>query len=143
MFTSNYGAGIYRLGNNLAGQYKRGVGMAIQIGVGNFSGAIAANIYRSRDSPRYKLGRTYYPPFRILVTLYIDSSCCSDGLELMFVAIGFVTTPIVILLYKRINKKREAEMREIEESGETLRDRYTVQQLRDLGDRAPDFRYTL
>ncbi|KAF9044938.1 MFS general substrate transporter [Panaeolus papilionaceus] len=110
------------LGNNLAGQYKRGVGMAIQIGVGNFSGAIAANIYRSRDSPRYKLGH---------------------GLELMFVAIGFVTTPIVILLYKRINKKREAEMREIEESGETLRDRYTVQQLRDLGDRAPDFRYTL
>ncbi|PPQ68016.1 hypothetical protein CVT24_002925 [Panaeolus cyanescens] len=110
------------LGNNLAGQYKRGVGMAIQIGVGNFSGAIAANIYRSIDSPRYKLGH---------------------GLELMFVGIGFVTTPIIILLYMRINKKREAEMRAIEASGETLRDRYTAQQLRDMGDRAPDFRYTL
>ena len=49
---------LHRLGNNLAGQYKRGTGMAIHIGIGNFSGAIAANIYRSRDSPRFLLGRT-------------------------------------------------------------------------------------
>ena len=48
---------IYRLGNNLAGQYKRGIGMALHIGIGNFSGAIAANIYRERDSPRFRLGR--------------------------------------------------------------------------------------
>lgn len=27
-----------RLGNNLAGQYKRGVGMALHIGIGNFAG---------------------------------------------------------------------------------------------------------
>lgn len=46
-----------RFGNNLAGQYKRAVGMAFHIGFGNFSGAIAANIYRSRDSPRYIIGR--------------------------------------------------------------------------------------
>lgn len=49
---------ICRLGNNLAGQYKRGIGMALHIGIGNFSGAIAANIYRERDSPRFRLGRT-------------------------------------------------------------------------------------
>lgn len=47
-----------RLGNNLSGQYKRGVGMALHIGIGNFSGAIASNIYRSQDAPRYILGRT-------------------------------------------------------------------------------------
>lgn len=29
---------IRRLGNNLAGQYKRGVGMALHIGIGNFAG---------------------------------------------------------------------------------------------------------
>lgn len=46
-----------RLGNNLAGHYKRGVGMAIQIGIGNFSGVIASNIYRSQDAPHYVLGR--------------------------------------------------------------------------------------
>jgi hypothetical protein len=46
-----------RLGNNLSGQYKRGVGMALHIGIGNFSAAIASNIYRTRDGPRYVLGR--------------------------------------------------------------------------------------
>ena len=46
-----------RLGNNLSGQYKRGVGMAMQIGIGNFAGAIASNIYRTRDKPRFILGR--------------------------------------------------------------------------------------
>ena len=48
---------LNRLGNNLAGQYKRAVGMAIHIGIGNFGGAIAANMYREQDSPRYILGR--------------------------------------------------------------------------------------
>lgn len=48
---------FHRLGNNLAGQYKRGIGMAVQIGIGNFSGAIASNIFRSQDAPRYILGR--------------------------------------------------------------------------------------
>ena len=57
MYTEMYTENIDRLGNNLSGQYKRGVGMAIHIGIGNFSGAFAANIYRSRDAPRYILGR--------------------------------------------------------------------------------------
>jgi len=48
-----------RLGNNLAGQYKRGVGMALHIGIGNFSGAIASNIFRTKDAPRYVLGRKW------------------------------------------------------------------------------------
>ena len=46
-----------RLGGNLSGQYKRGIGMAIHIGIGNFSGAIASNIYRTQDKPRFALGR--------------------------------------------------------------------------------------
>ena len=45
------------LGNNVAGQYKRGVAMALHIGIGNFSGAIASNIFRTQDAPRYVLGR--------------------------------------------------------------------------------------
>jgi len=119
-FCSSSSDTLYRLGNNLAGQYKRGVGMALQIGIGNFSGAIAANIYRSRDSPRFILGHS---------------------LELMFVGLGFVAVPIAILAYTRINAKRDEMERQRLESGE--KNRYTDQQIREMGDRAPDFRYTL
>ena len=49
----------FRLGNNLSGQYKRGVGMALHIGVGNFAGAFASNIFRTTDAPRYILGREF------------------------------------------------------------------------------------
>ncbi|KAJ8596851.1 MFS general substrate transporter [Rhizopogon salebrosus TDB-379] len=108
------------LGNNLSGQYKRGVGMALHIGIGNFSGAIAANIYRSEDSPRFLLGH---------------------GVELMFVGIGFIFLPIVVFLYKRINAQRDATERLALEKGEKVQ--YSDQELRELGDRAPDFRYAL
>ncbi|KAF8816104.1 MFS general substrate transporter [Phlegmacium glaucopus] len=107
------------LGNNLAGQYKRGIGMAIHIGIGNFSGAIASNIYRTQDAPRYRLGH---------------------GIELMFVGIGFITVPIAIISYININRKRDEMQREALAKGEK---NYTSQQLREMGDRAPDFRYTL
>ena len=45
----------------MAGQYKRGVAMAAHIGIGNFAGAIASNIFRTQDAPRYVLGRTPIP----------------------------------------------------------------------------------
>lgn len=108
------------LGNNLSGQYKRGVGMPLQMCIGNFSGAVAAVIYRSQDSPRFILGH---------------------GLELMFVGIGFIFLPIVVLIYKRINAQRDAAERLATERGEKMQ--YSEQELRELGDRAPDFRYTL
>jgi len=107
------------LGNNLAGQYKRGVGMALHIGIGNFSGAIASNIYRTQDAPRFLLGH---------------------GLEFMFIGIGLITTPIIVLLYRHINAKRDREVAEGKESGVS---KYTPEELRELGDRAPDFRYIL
>jgi len=106
------------LGNNLSGQYKRGIGMAMHIGIGNFSGAIASNIFRTQDAPRYILGH---------------------GIELMFVGIGFITLPIIVITYRRINAKRDRIAAGLE-PGKT-QDDYTVQELRDLGDRAPDFRY--
>ncbi|KAF7797995.1 hypothetical protein EIP86_009203 [Pleurotus ostreatoroseus] len=106
------------LGNNLSGQYKRGVGMALHIGIGNFAGAIASNIYRTQDAPRYILGH---------------------GLELMFVGIGFVTLPMAVFLYIRINASRDRLVREMKEKGIKL----SAEEIRELGDRAPDFRYTL
>ncbi|TFK86776.1 MFS general substrate transporter [Polyporus arcularius HHB13444] len=106
------------LGNNLAGHYKRGVGMALHIGIGNFGGAIASNIYRTQDAPRYILGH---------------------AIELMFVGIGFIVLPITVLAYKRINARREVLEKEADEKGTKL----TPEEIRRLGDRAPDFRYTL
>ncbi|KAK0201075.1 MFS general substrate transporter [Desarmillaria ectypa] len=102
------------LGNNLAGQYKRGVGMATQIGIGNFAGAIASNIYRTQDSPRFILGH---------------------ALELMFVGIGLVCVPVAAITYTRINANREKEM----QKGMN----YSREELKKMGDRAPDFRYMM
>ncbi|KAH0825877.1 hypothetical protein J3R83DRAFT_7747, partial [Lanmaoa asiatica] len=75
-----------RLGNNLADRYKRAIGMAFHIGFGNFSGAIAANVYRSQDSPGFILGH---------------------ALELMFVCIGLIVVPIFVISYGRINHERD------------------------------------
>ncbi|KAF8486591.1 MFS general substrate transporter [Gautieria morchelliformis] len=116
------------LGNNLSGQYKRGVGMAIHIGIGNFSGAISSNVFRTVDSPRFILGH---------------------GIELMFIGIGLICTPLVVLLYARINKQRDAYEASLSADSEKAVEGskgkygYTPQELRELGDRAPDFRYVL
>jgi hypothetical protein len=59
----------------------------------------------------------------------------------MFVGIGFIFVPIVMFIYKRINAQRDTVERLATERGEKMQ--YSVQELRELGDRAPDFRYTL
>ena len=64
---------------------------------------------------------------------------CLDGIELMFVGIGFIVLPITVFTYKRINAQRDAAARDANERGI----KYTPQELRRLGDRSPDFRYTL
>ena len=62
-----------------------------------------------------------------------------DGLELMFVGIGFITLPIAVFAYTRINAKRDRLVKEMAEKGIKL----SAEEVRELGDRAPDFRYTL
>lgn len=57
----------------------------------------------------------------------------------MFVGIGFVTVPTAMLIYMRINKMRDEKEAEMKEKGIKLSD----DEIRRLGDRAPDFRYTL
>ncbi|KAJ8517655.1 hypothetical protein ONZ45_g5173 [Pleurotus djamor] len=112
--------GVAWLGNNLSGHYKRGVGMALQIGIGNFSIAMAANMYRSQDSPRFIVGH---------------------AVELMFVGIGFFAVTSIVVAYRRINARRDWEAQITLEGSDKAR--YTVDELRRLGDRAPEFRYTL
>lgn len=111
--------------------------MALHIGIGNFGGAIASNIYRSQDSPRFILGRTSS-----------HSGCCyciyfltliSDALEFIFVGIGLICVPIAVLTYIKINNKRDKKMQEALECGEKL----SPEDIRKLGDSSPDFRYVL
>ncbi|KAL7919559.1 major facilitator superfamily domain-containing protein [Trichoderma austrokoningii] len=100
--------------NNLSGSYKRSVGMAIQIGVGNLGGAMASNFYRQADAPRYALGH---------------------ALELAFISMGIVASVILIVSYHTINKKRDKKLA----NGEAAH--YTPEELSEMGDRAVTFRY--
>ncbi|KAI5459562.1 major facilitator superfamily domain-containing protein [Mariannaea sp. PMI_226] len=49
--------------NNIGGAMKRGVGIAMQVGFGNFGGTIAAYLFLVKDSPRY------FPGFGTLLGL--------------------------------------------------------------------------
>ncbi|RDX52238.1 MFS general substrate transporter [Lentinus brumalis] len=115
---SGYPAITAWLPNNLAGHYKRGVGIAMQLGFSSFGGIIASNIYRTQDAPRYILGH---------------------ALEMGFMAIALLLVPLTVVCYMRINRQRETICGE-----EVEKDiRWAPEELRRLGDRAPDFRYTL
>ncbi|KAF8625353.1 hypothetical protein AX15_005429 [Amanita polypyramis BW_CC] len=106
------------LGNNMSGQYKRGIGLALQVGFGNFSGTFASNIYRNKDAPRYILG---------------------NAISLMFTGIGLLLVPILVFTYKRINRKRDIMLQTLAERGEKL----NPEEIKRLGDRAPTFRYVI
>ncbi|KAK2026761.1 major facilitator superfamily transporter [Colletotrichum zoysiae] len=102
------------LSNNLSGSYKRSVGMAIQIGIGNLGGAMASNFYRQKDAPHYVLGH---------------------ALMLGFIGLGIVAALILIVSYVRVNNARDRRMAEGEH------ERYTAEELADQGDKAVTFRY--
>ena len=64
----------------------------------------------------------------------------TDGIELGLVGMGLIVLPIIVTTYKRVNVRREAIMKEAGESGGL---KYTDDELRKMGDKAPDFRYGL
>lgn len=78
------------------------------------SGPMGSNFYREEDAPQFILGHC---------------------LELMIVSCGIITTLTLRFCYKRINRKRERIMA----AGIDLTD----EELSDMGDRAPTFRYFL
>jgi len=59
----------------------------------------------------------------------------------MFIGIGLIVIPLLVFSYIRINRKRDASEKAALESGGPAT--YTVRELQMMGDRAPDFRYTL
>ncbi|KAF8838719.1 MFS general substrate transporter [Paxillus ammoniavirescens] len=110
------------LANNLEGRYKRSVGMALQIAVGNLGGAVASNIFRTQDAPRYVLGH---------------------GLEIMFLGMGLVALPVIVLVYKQINAQRDLAALEGEEQYKAQEGGEGPREVEFIGDRDPSFRYTV
>ncbi len=104
------------MANNLAGDYKRAVGMALHIGLGNFGGTFGSNFYRTQDGPHYTLGH---------------------GIAIGFIGLGLVATFVLIVIYTMINKKREKDILEGKYK------HYTAKQLAEMGDKNPYFRYRI
>lgn len=121
--------------NNIVGHYKRAVAIALQCAFGNFGGIIVSNVYRVRDAPEYRFGRELFFPIRR--SLYLPDD--ADAMALLFIGLGLVVTPLTAYVYMRLNARRDELQREADTSGI----KYSPEELRRLGDRAPDFRYTL
>lgn len=77
-------------------------------------GAAASNFYHKTDAPRYRLGH---------------------GLVLGFAALGLISVSLYYIICRRINAKRG--------SGGQDQPTYTEQELIDMGDKAPNFKYIL
>lgn len=86
------------IANNLAPTWKRAIGMALLMTVGNLGGAIGSNIFLARQAPHYWLGY---------------------GFSLGILLAGMLSTIALRLVYLAINKKRESV------AEEEVRARYT------------------
>lgn len=102
--------------NNLAGSWKRAIGMGLQITIGNLGGAVGSNIYLKREAPQYWTGYS--------VSLVVLIAAIASGVLLR-------------IFLARNNRKREALTQDEIES------KYSEEDLVGMGDKSPLFRYTL
>ncbi|EAU33298.1 predicted protein [Aspergillus terreus NIH2624] len=106
---------IVWMANNLSGHYKRAIGLAIQIGLGNLGGIVASNIFNSDAAPRYTVG--YSVSLAMVVLCGIMGTVFAAGLAIE-------------------NKKRDQGQRDYRfQLDETIRN--------NLGDDDPTFRFSL
>jgi MFS family permease len=109
-------AGSSWAANNLAPSRRRAIGVAFNICIGNIGGVIGSYMYLDSEKPKYYTG---------------------FGLSLAFGASGFIISFLLELSYKWGNA-RKARLSEDE-----VRAKYTDDQLMDMGDKSPLFKYTL
>ncbi|GAA6022446.1 hypothetical protein JCM10207_004394 [Rhodosporidiobolus poonsookiae] len=103
------------LGINIHGQVKRANGLAIQTLIGTLGGAVGSNIYLTEQKPEYPLG---------------------FGLSMgVIVAAGLVALVTHVSML-HINKKRD------KMDPGAIHQRYTSEELSELGDKSPLFRYS-
>ncbi|KAH8432771.1 uncharacterized protein LDX57_010397 [Aspergillus melleus] len=100
---------------NTAGSMKRSVSMALMISIGQLGGIMGSNIFIANEAPQYPVG------FGICLAL--------------LVVFGIIWPVIYYFILKRINAQRAAVP--IDE----IHAKYTEEQLADMGDESPMFRY--
>ena len=106
------------ISNNLAGQWKRATGMALEFTIGNLvGGVIGSNIFLERQKPTYSIGY---------------------DIEITFMVLGIVIALTQVFTLKRANGIKAEQVKKAEEEGRDLDAEY-----KDLGDKNPTFRYTL
>jgi len=107
---------------NLRGQTKRAVGVSVQIGIGNFGGLVASNIYRNSNGGRYFIGH---------------------GVNMGLLGMGIIIAPLYAFLLTRENRKRDAWQAHQNTLPAEQRTKFTIQELHEAGDNAKEFRYTI
>ncbi len=103
------------LSNNLAGHLKRAFGAGIQVTVGNLAGVVASNIFLGREAPTYPTGY---------------------AVAIAMTWIGGLAATVLALLLRRENRLRDAGARD-------NRLARPVEELQNMGDHHPAFRFTL
>jgi MFS family permease len=103
--------------NNVEGVYKRGVTLGFVIGWGNLNGVVSSNIYRQKDKPRFFLGHG-------VVLAYLT----------LFLFGGSIVTRTLLAAE---NRKRRSGKRDEWVEGRS------EGEVAEMGDRRPDFLYTL
>jgi hypothetical protein len=102
--------------NNLAGPMRRAQGIAFMVCMGNVGGIIGSYIFLESEKPKYETG---------------------FGSSIAFGAFGLVSALALEGYYIWQNRKKDA-MTE-----EEIREKYTDEQLDELGDKSPLFKYSL
>lgn len=114
-YPANPGAYAWN-GSNVSPDAKRAIGVAFHLTIGNCGGILGSYMFLDSEEPGYPTG------FSIAVALTIVALAASLILE---------------TLYKIINRKRDAmDMEEVHRL-------YTDEQLSQMGDKSPLFRYKL
>ncbi|BFZ55001.1 hypothetical protein PYCC9005_002039 [Savitreella phatthalungensis] len=104
------------LTSNIGGKTKRATVIGIQVGIGGMAGTISSNIFRAKDAPKYKFGLT------------IDIILC-------VVALSFTIINFVAVTFANRQKQRDID------SGKAAT--YTRQELAEMGDASPYFKFQL
>jgi dipeptide/tripeptide permease len=94
--------------------------MALFISVGNMGSIMGSNIYLAQQQPTYPLG---------------------FGLSMAMLCLAICMAIFLRFAYAAENKKRDALLAELGEEG--VRAMYTEDQLVEMGDKSPFFRYSL
>jgi MFS family permease len=102
------------LSNNMAGHYKQSIASAMQIGFGNCGGLVASNIFLTSEAPTYHTG---------------------FGVSLGMVWICGIACTVFFAWLVRENRLREAGKRD-------YRYEWSQEELSNLGDDHPSFRFT-